>query len=239
MTNPELQRTLSEFVEGRTDSIFDLVAAGLHADHKDEHGVALIGHCAYYGDVSAIRFLLAQGESLDALGENLALDVACFHGHWRLAKFLLERGADVNHRSPDTGETPLHSALCNSDRMAYDRVLAVLLTNGANPNVATIPGVETGAFMRDCRTKGRNAAASRRGLRRSWDHSTAEKCRRSAGRKGRLWRHAAFVGQLVWAPDSHPPRTAPRKLPHPSAEPAYAREPAGKAVALTLRRRCA
>jgi ankyrin repeat protein len=36
----------------------------------------------------------------------------------------------------------------------YDRVIQVLLSHGANPNYATKPGVETGAFMRDCRTKG-------------------------------------------------------------------------------------
>lgn len=34
-----------------------------------------------------------------------------------------------------------------------DLVVEVLLANGANPNVATNPSAETGAFMRDCRTK--------------------------------------------------------------------------------------
>lgn len=53
-----------------------------------------------------------------------------------------------------TGETPLHAALCKADRPAYDHVLAVLLANGADPNVATIASAETGAFMRDCRTRG-------------------------------------------------------------------------------------
>ena len=33
-------------------------------------------------------------------------------------------------------------------------MVKVLLAHGANPNVATKPGVETGAFMRDARTKG-------------------------------------------------------------------------------------
>jgi hypothetical protein len=32
--------------------------------------------------------------------------------------------------------------------------MVVLLSHGANPNVVTKPGVETGGFMRDCRTKG-------------------------------------------------------------------------------------
>ncbi len=79
---------------------------------------------------------------------------ASYHGHWRLCQFLLEHGADANAAAEDTGETPLHNALAKSDREVYDRVVQVLLVHGANPNAATRPGVETGAFMRDCRTKG-------------------------------------------------------------------------------------
>jgi ankyrin repeat protein len=154
MSNANLAKLFTEFADGRTELVFDLLAAGLPPDHKDDNGVSLIRHCAYYGDVSAIRFLLSQGESLSSLGDNLGLSGASFHGHWRLCKFLLEHGANVDHPDPDTGEIPLHAALCKTDRMVYDRVLAVLLSHGANPNVATTPGVETGCFMRDCRTKG-------------------------------------------------------------------------------------
>jgi ankyrin repeat protein len=110
--------------------------------------------CAYYGDVSAIRHLLSCGASLDSLGENLDLNGASFHGHWQLCQFLVENGADVNHPLPETGETPLHAALCKANRPAYDLVLEVLLASGADPNRATRAGVETGSFMRDCRTRG-------------------------------------------------------------------------------------
>jgi ankyrin repeat protein len=154
MSNSSFETMMSEFEEGRTELVFDFISDGLPANYTDKNGVALIRHCSYYGDVSAIRFLLSHGESLSALGENFDLIAASFHGHWRLCKFLLEQGADPNFASDDTGETPLHAALSKTDRMVYDRVLMVLLSYGANPNVATIPGVETGAFMRDCRTKG-------------------------------------------------------------------------------------
>ena len=147
-------KMLTEFFDGRTELVFDLLSAGYSADFKDESGVSLMQHCAYYGDVSAIRFLLSHGESLDSMGENLGLNAGSFHGHWRLCKFLLEQGAQVNQPLADTGETALHAALCKTDRLVYDRVLAVLLSHGANPNVVTKPGVETGGFMRDCRTKG-------------------------------------------------------------------------------------
>jgi len=139
--------------DGRTDLVFDVVSDERSARFCDLDGVALIKWCAYYGDVSAIRFLLEKGESLESLGANRGLNEAVFHGHWQLCQFLLEHGADANCPQSETGETPLHSALCKANRPGYDFVLKVLLAHGANPNCATKPDVETGEFMRDCRTK--------------------------------------------------------------------------------------
>ena len=145
---------LSEIANGRTDLVFEFIAEGNVATTKDGNGTSLLQWCAYYGDVSAIKFLLANGASLNSLGDNLDLNGACFHGHWRLCKFLLERGADANLPLPNTGESPLHAALCTTNRLRHDLVLRVLLAQGANPNCATKPNVETGGFMRDCRAKG-------------------------------------------------------------------------------------
>jgi len=145
---------LARIADGRTDLVFDYLAQGHAADSVDGGGVSLIQWCAYYGDVSAVRYLVSRGASLDALGENLGLNGASFHGHWQLCEFLIEHGADVNHALPDTGETPLHAALCKANRPAYNLVLKVLLANDADPNRATRVGAETGSFMRDCRTRG-------------------------------------------------------------------------------------
>jgi ankyrin repeat protein len=139
---------LEEIADGRTDLVFEYLAGGHPAT------ASLVRTCAYYGDVSAIKFLLTHGGSVAALGENLDLDGACFHGHWRLVKFLIECGAEVNYPLPETGETPLHAALCTDRRLAHNLVLRILLAAGANPNSATKPSVETGAFMRDVRTRG-------------------------------------------------------------------------------------
>ncbi len=140
-------------VRGRTDLVFDHIAQGQPATANAE-GVPLIQWCAYYGDVSAIRFLIASGESLATLGENLDLNGASYHGHWRLCEYLIENGAQVNHPLRDTGETPLHAALSKANRWKYTPLVKLLLAHGADPNRATIPGQETGSFMRDCRTKG-------------------------------------------------------------------------------------
>lgn len=139
--------------DGRTDLVFDYLFDGHAANSTDGNGVSLIKWCAYYGDVSAIRFLLANGESLESLGNNFDLNGAVFHGHWPLCQFLIENGADVNHPLPDTGETPLHAALCQPDRPAYEHVVRILLAHGAKPNCVTNASAETGCFMRDCRTK--------------------------------------------------------------------------------------
>jgi uncharacterized protein len=145
---------LNRIKDGRTDLVFDYLAAGHSATSTVGDETPLIRWCAYYGDVSAIRFLVANGESIMSLGDNFDLNGAAFHGHWRLCQFLIEQGADVNWPLPDTGETSLHAALCTADRLAHDLVLEVLLANGGNPNRVTKPSVETGGFMRDCRTRG-------------------------------------------------------------------------------------
>lgn len=145
---------IERIADGRTDLVFDWIAEGHPATATDANGVSLLQWCAWYGDVSAIRFLLANGETLQSLGDDLGLHGAAFHGHWRLCEFLLERGADANRPLSETGETPLHAALCKANRPAYDLVVKVLLAHGADPNAATKPGIETGDFMRDVRTRG-------------------------------------------------------------------------------------
>lgn len=145
---------LERITNGRTDLVFDYLAAGHPATAKDAHGRPIISWCAYHGDVSALRYLLARGETLAALGDNLGLNGAAFHGHWQLVQFLIECGADVNHPLPHTAETPLHAALCKANRPIYDHVVAILLAAGADPNATTRPGLETGGFMRDVRTRG-------------------------------------------------------------------------------------
>ena len=145
---------LDRIVDGRTDLVVDWVTSGNPATSPARDGVPLIKWCAYYGDVSAIRFLLAHGESLESLGDNFDLHAAAFHGHWRLCQFLVEQGARVNHALPETDETSLHAALCKPNRPVSDHVVRILLANGADPLRVTKKRMETGCFMRDCRTRG-------------------------------------------------------------------------------------
>lgn len=144
---------LDRIAAGRTDLVFEYLATGGPATASVQ-GASLLCWCAYYGDVSAIRFLVSRGEALSALGDNLDLNGAAFHGHWRLCEYLLENGADPNRALDDTLETPLHAAVTRAGRPSALPVVEVLLAAGADPNRATRPAAETGALMRDARTKG-------------------------------------------------------------------------------------
>src|SRR6202047_1560559 len=104
---------ITQIMDGRTDLVFDFIQQGHDARSFDKNGVPLIKWCAYYGDVSAIKYLIASGAFLTDLGDNYDLNGAAFHGHWQLCQFLLEHGADANYKQSDSGETALHSALCN------------------------------------------------------------------------------------------------------------------------------
>jgi uncharacterized protein len=145
---------LHRIENGRTDLVEPLLASADGQATLRSHGAKLLDWSSYYGDVTACRLLLRHGQALTSLGPDLGLNGAAFHGYWRLCEFLIESGANVRYADPQSGETPLHAAVSNHDRLRYDLVVKVLLRAGADPNAATIPEVETGAFMRDCRTRG-------------------------------------------------------------------------------------
>ncbi len=66
-------RLLERIAEGRTDLVWDYVAQAHPATAEAGDRGRLLEWVAYYGDVSALRFLLEHGESLESLGNNYGL----------------------------------------------------------------------------------------------------------------------------------------------------------------------
>lgn len=147
--------TLLDLVSrGRTDAVFEILAL---SDWREALGAGQINALqwfVYYGDVTAMKAVLSRGGDLGALDLHASLGDAAFFGHWKMCDFLILQGANPRHADPKTGETALHSALSKARRPAYHYVVRLLVERGADVNARTTPGMETGAFMRDVRTKG-------------------------------------------------------------------------------------
>ena len=145
---------LDRISRGRTDLVFDLLKLPDRRSVLHEGQVKPLQWFVYYNDTTALKAVLNDGYDLSSIDINSELGNASFFGHWKVVDFLIAQGADVNYALPVTGETPLHSALCKAGRPYFLYVLKLLVENGADVNAKTIPGKETGGFMRDVRTKG-------------------------------------------------------------------------------------
>ncbi len=77
MDEPSHDQRLRAFVDGRTDLVFDLFGPG---SLPEVDGLPPLQLCAYFGDVTAIRFLLAQGSSLRPDSQPMSSNLA---GHPR------------------------------------------------------------------------------------------------------------------------------------------------------------
>jgi ankyrin repeat protein len=147
-------RILDLIAGGRTDLVFDLLRLPDWRSVLAEGSEKVLQWFVYYDDVTALKAVLEAGGDLATLDLDVELGHAAFFGHWKVCDFLIAHGANVNATVADTGETPLHGALSKAGRPHYEYVVRLLLAHGADPNARTIPGRETGAFMRDVRTRG-------------------------------------------------------------------------------------
>ena len=139
---------------GRTDYIFDLLKQSNWQELLQKGPIKPLQWLVYYNDVTGLRAVLEHGGNLGSINIHDELGNAAFFGHWKVCDFLINQGADVNYHVDQTHETPLHNALAKAGRPYYLYVIKLLVERGAHVNAKTIPGIETGAFMRDVRTKG-------------------------------------------------------------------------------------
>jgi ankyrin repeat protein len=145
---------LDRISKGRTDLLVDLMKDQSWKERLHEGVVKPLQWVVYYNDTTALRLVLANGGDFNSINLDEELGNAAYFGHWKVCDFLIQQGANVNASVAGTGETALHGALSKAGRPYYFYTVKLLIEKGADVNARTIPGKETGAFMRDVRTKG-------------------------------------------------------------------------------------
>jgi len=149
----EVRKILELISRGRTDYILELLNEPNWKEIFQEGQIKPLQWLVYYNDTTGLKAILKAGGNLDSINLNDELGNAAFFGHWKVCDFLINNGAEVNALLDKTNETPLHNALAKAGRPYYFYVVKLLVDKGADVNAKTISGLETGAFMRDVRTK--------------------------------------------------------------------------------------
>ncbi|MDC8005411.1 ankyrin repeat domain-containing protein [Aureisphaera galaxeae] len=150
----EVDKIVEYIARGRTDFILELMKFPHWTEYLDQGYIKPLQWLVYYNDVTGLKTVLERGGTLDSIDLDTELGHAAFNGHWKVCDFLIHQGANVNAHVDKTQETPLHNALAKAGRPYYFYTVRLLVEKGANVNAKTLPDLETGAFMRDVRTKG-------------------------------------------------------------------------------------
>lgn len=110
--NPLLAATRDSW-HGRPDAVMTLLANGADPRRTDAEGNTPLHHAARSSDPGVAALLRDAAAELDPLNHDglSPLGVACASGNWRLAKFLLERGA----RPEPAGGQPVLLAAAGAD----------------------------------------------------------------------------------------------------------------------------
>jgi ankyrin repeat protein len=121
----------------------------------DDSGVDLLSWAALGGAASAAELLLQRGA--DANGG--ALHAAASGSRPALVRLLLDAGADVDRRDPDTGRTALHAAVAAGSAGEAPEIVRVLLAAGANVDATTTDGASALDISRVSAARHRRADA--------------------------------------------------------------------------------
>ncbi|XP_064457287.1 ankyrin repeat domain-containing protein 17-like isoform X2 [Ornithodoros turicata] len=112
-----------------------LVAAGANVEDHNENGHTPLMEAASAGHVSTARVLVEAGASINTHSNEFkesALTLACYKGHLEMVRFLLEAGADQEHKTDE-----MHTALMEASMDGHVEVARLLLDSGAQVNMPT------------------------------------------------------------------------------------------------------
>ncbi|XP_061191259.1 ankyrin repeat domain-containing protein 17-like isoform X1 [Saccostrea echinata] len=118
---------------GFEDVVQELIEAGANVEQHNENGHTPLMESASAGHVGVARILLAAGAGINTHSNEFkesALTLACYKGHLEMVKFLLEAGADQEHKTDE-----MHTALMEASMDGHVEVARLLLDSGAQVNM--------------------------------------------------------------------------------------------------------
>ncbi len=117
--------------EGNVPLMELFAARGADVNKVNNLGETALMHAAWKGHMGAVRWLLAHGARVGRDGMQWsALHYAVFAGHGEIADLLLERGADINARSPNGSSVLMMAVYEGREDMARR-----LVARGADPRI--------------------------------------------------------------------------------------------------------
>ncbi len=143
--------TISSYIqaaaEGDLSALHVFKSSSLSIDDFNKKGITPLMYAAKKGEHEAVSFLIDQGANVNAMSHEgwTPLLFAAGSSNHIIMQTLIENGAKVNLASTRTGRVALHRAVELIDRDA----IALLLDNGANPNIKNTIGVSP--FLESCK----------------------------------------------------------------------------------------
>ena len=110
-----------------------LLDAGANVSDCNENGHTPLMEAASAGNVEVARILVEHGASINTHSNEFkesALTLACYKGHLEMVRFLLEAGADQEHKTEE-----MHTALMEASMDGHVEVARLLLDSGAQVNM--------------------------------------------------------------------------------------------------------
>ncbi|XP_030375768.1 ankyrin repeat and KH domain-containing protein mask isoform X4 [Scaptodrosophila lebanonensis] len=120
---------------GHVDVVKVLLKHGANVEEQNENGHTPLMEAASAGHVEVAKVLLEHGAGINTHSNEFkesALTLACYKGHLDMVRFLLQAGADQEHKTDE-----MHTALMEASMDGHVEVARLLLDSGAQVNMPT------------------------------------------------------------------------------------------------------